>query len=399
MNKPTFSHTHSGEAPQAEGASAAAAPQVPSVHWRMAEHWPDLVNAVTEQSVESVALLLRGLDLLVAKGRISPAEYKVLSVPAERLKRCGMNAQQIVRFQSGQVRQSHEKTDIAYLLECVLQESRGQLTLMGITLRRKLKPVDVLIDPALGFSLAQAMLEWSTPFGSRIDLRLDVVEDPPRARLWMKTQTDVMPEDKAVQQDSLQWLLLKQLAATDGGIEVRRAAAVDGVELTALFRRTVVRPPAEVAKQAGDDDGNGDGSGESANIDSSFRSVSGAHVLVASHDSDLRHTALNILRLLGVTTSNVANIDQARAVMGRQHVHLLLADRSVRQPDIEQLMVEMRKLRSDMPVIEIGPAGGAAGTVAAPAADRPEGAPVVVPRNEIQASLGSAVMFALSKVV
>ncbi len=394
MNKPTFSHTHSGEAPPGEGAVAPPGPQAPSPHWRMAEHWPDLVHAVTEQSVESVALLLRGLDLLVAKGRISPAEFKVLSVPAERLKRCGMNAQQIVRFQSGQVRQSHEKTDIAYLLECVLQESRGQLTLMGITLRRKLKPVDVLIDPALGFSLAQAMLEWCTPFGSRIDLRLDVVEDPPRARLWMKTQTDVMPDEKAVQQDSLQWLLLKQLAATDGGIEVRRSAAVDGVELMALFRRTVVRPPEEVAKQAADADGDTD------TTDSSFKSVSGAHVLVASHDSDLRHTTLNILRLLGVTTSNVANLDQARAVMARQHVHLLVIDRSVLQPDIEQLLVELRKLRSDMPVIEIGPAGSGAGAGStAGATQRPDGAPVVVARNEIQASLGSAVMFALSRVV
>lgn len=378
MHKPTFSHSQSAEPFASDGAAAGAAPSP----WRMAEHWPELVQAVTDQSVESVGLLLRGLDLLVAKGRISPAEYKVLSVPAERLKRCSMNAQQIVRFQGGQARQSHEKTDVAYLLECVLQESRSQLTLMGITLRRKLKPVDVLIDPALGFGLAQAMLEWCTAFGSRIDLRLDVVEDPPRARLWMKAHASVMPDEASVMQDSLQWLLLRQLAATDGGIEIQRTAPVDGVELTALFRRTVVRPPENVPKAPGEHD----------HEDSSFQSVSGAHVMVASDDSDLRHAALNILRLLGITTSNVSNIDQARAVLARQHVHMLVLDRSTQRPEFDHLEKELTKLRSDMPVVQIGPAGAVATAGG-------EGVPAVVPRNEIQASLGSAVMFALSRVV
>jgi len=40
--------------------------------------------------------------------------------------------------------------------------------------------------------------------------------------------------------DAIEWLLLRQLAATDGGIELQRRATDEGVELSALFRRTVL---------------------------------------------------------------------------------------------------------------------------------------------------------------
>ena len=50
------------------------------------------VPRIIDQSIESVSLLLRGLDLLMHKGRISTAEYKVLALPAERLKQAQASA-------------------------------------------------------------------------------------------------------------------------------------------------------------------------------------------------------------------------------------------------------------------------------------------------------------------
>lgn len=208
--------------------------------WRMAEHWPELVTALTEQSIDSVTLLLRGLDLLAHKGRLTPAEHKVLALPAERLRHVGISAQQIVRFQSGRVRQSHEKIDLAYLLECVLQERRNELALLGLAVWRKFQSVDVLIDPTLGFSLAQAMLDWSMRFGHRIDLRLDLAPgEPPCARLRMKTHGEHPPTESQVFEDGLHWLLLRQIAATDGAVEVERSLTEQGVLLSATFARTL----------------------------------------------------------------------------------------------------------------------------------------------------------------
>ncbi len=346
----------------------------------MAEYWPELVVAVTEQSVESVSLLLRGLDLLVSKGRITPAEYKVLALPAERLRHCGMNAQQIVRFQSGQVRLSHEKIDLAYLLECVLQERRAELVLMGITVRRKLKPMDILIDPTLGFSLTQAMLDWSAPFGSRMDLHLDIGGTPPQARLWMKTYSDQPPTQSAVFQDGIHWLLLRQIAATDGGIEVERHAEPDGVVLTAVFKRTLAPAPSATT-----------GSAAGAEWpDSVFKSIVGAHVLVVSQDPDLRLEVQHILQKLGVTTDGSDSMEQTRASLERQHPDLIVIDRTAPPQGLAALREELQYAHPSVPVVDIGPSGSTT----------PHGAAhPVVARDAIQPTLGSTVMFALSKVM
>lgn len=356
-----------------------AAPGAP-VPWRMAEHWPELVSAVTEQSIESVSLLLRGLDLMVSRGRLTPAEYKVLAMPAERLKHTGMNTQQIIRFQSGRVRQSHEKIDLAYLTESVLQERRDELAMMGITVRRKFKPVEVLIDPTLGYSLTQAMLEWSTPFGNRIDLRLETTVEPVRARLWMKTYTEHAPAQSAVFEDNIHWLLLRQIAATDGGIEVERQACPDGVELTAVFRRTLqsnVQAPSDEPAQVPD-------------VPSSmFKTVSGAYVLVCSAQADTRLEAVEIVRKLGVTVDGVASAAQALDAMRHRDAHLIILDEEHPPADVGTLREELTSAHPLLPLVRIGPAGATGGD-----SERP-----LIARDALKQSLGSTVMFTLSKVM
>lgn len=351
-------------------------------HWRMAEHWPELVVAVTEQSIESVSLLLRGLDLLVSKGRITPAEYKVLALPAEKLKHCGMHAQQIVRFQSGRVRQSHEKIDLAYLLECVLQERRAELALMGVTVRRKFKPADILIDPTLGFSLAKAMLDWSTPFGNRIDLRLEVGSSPVQARLWMKTYTDREPPQSAVFEDGINWLLLRQIASTDGGIDIERTGVSDGVELTAVFRRTIHNATAQAAAEGPD---------TVPTTETMHRSVSGTHVLVLSAHADCRLDAAHTLKKIGVAVDTVTNPSQALAVLRSRQVHLVVLDPPEAEADGWAALYS--ELAADHPntlIVRFG----------APGSGTPAGSlQPVVARDEIRTTLGSTVMFSLSRAV
>lgn len=350
--------------------------------WRMAEHWPDLAVAVTDQSIETVNLLMRGLDLLMQKGRLSPAEYKVLALPAERLKHCSISAQQIVRFQSGRVRQSHEKIDLAYLLECVLHERRTELALMGITVRRKFKPVDVLIDPTLGFGLTKAMLDWSTPFGNRIDLRLETAGEPARARLSMKTHTDQPRGPVGFLEDGIHWLLVKQIAATDGGIEVERHEHPDGVELTALFRRTLaVAQGLSEAQPA-----------SASDPDSVFKSISGAYVVVLSADSELRLDAVGALRKLGLVVDGVGDCQQAREAIHDRSVQLLVVDASGQDQAVwNALFNEMQRQHPHTPVVEIASVGSEG--LALPAGVHSSR----VVRESVGTGLGSAVMFALSR--
>lgn len=208
----------------------------------MAEHWPELAAALTEQAVETADRLLRGLELLLQRDTLSAAEFRVLLTPALRLRHCAKQAQQIQRLQSGQVRQSHEKIDLAQVVEAALQDRREELAAQGIELRRSLPPTELLLDPTLCYSLTHAMLDWGLRLGERLELRLERADSAPLLRLLLKVHT--VPTPQRLQQDSIEWLLLRQLAATDSGIDLQRSAVADGVELCVRFRRL---PPAREA--------------------------------------------------------------------------------------------------------------------------------------------------------
>lgn len=355
----------------------------------MAEHWPELVVAITDQAIESVDLLLRGLELMVQRGKLTPAEFQVLATPAQRLKHCGIHSQQIIRFQSGQVRQSHEKIDLAYVVETVLQERRNELALQGITLRRKFGPVELLIDPTLGYSLAQAMLDWCVRLGQQVDLRLDVPDAEPRlGRLWIKIHTPDAPSAADVFTDTIQWMLLRQIAATDGGIELQREVVADGIELTAWFKR-VVAPHLQTPtgmKPAG---------GRSSTV---FKTVSGAYVVVCSASPEVRLKALGIVKQLGVSADGVASAAQALSALKDRDVHLLILDEEHPPADIAQLRFDLAALHPDLAVLKLVLPRAKAG-------DKPEGDTAVmaqkmrVPVDALEQSLGSAVMFTLSNVM
>lgn len=374
--------------PDAAASSPATSP-VPlaasaSDNWRMAEHWPELVSALTDQSIETVSSLVRGLDLLLSKGRLTPAEYKVLAMPAERLKHCGVSAQQIVRFQSGRVRQSHEKIDLAYLLECVLQERKGEMAMLGVTLRRRLKAVDILIDPTLGFSLTNAMLDWGLPFGYRIDWRLETTGG--QARLWMKVYGgDRVIPGSAVVEDNIHWLLLSQIAAADGAVRLERSLASDGVELIALFRRTVQVAEEEVKVAAA----------QEVPMDSVFKSVSGAYVVVVSGDAALRNDAVSTLKRLGIAVDGVVDAAQAREALQGHLAHLLVVDTAHHADAIHLLQAELLSKQPHLLFVEIG----ASDTSPHPLPPSLEAATTRIARDEVSTRLGSAVMFALSRVM
>ncbi len=351
----------------------------------MAEHWPELVVALTDQSVQSVGHLQRGLELLLNKGRITPDEYKVLAQPAEKLKHCSVSAQQIVRFQSGRVRQSHEKIDLAYLLECVLQERKNELALLGITLRRRLKAVDVLLDPTLGFSLTNAMLDWGMRYGHRIDWRLETGGEPAQARLWMKVHAGDAPTPaSAAFEDNIHWLLLRQIATTDGAVTLDRQAPADGVELTAVFRRTVqvAQTTAEVTRAPVD------------TTDSAFRSVSGAYVMVLSADPWLRNEAVSALKRLGVAVDGVQDTYQAQTALRDRSPNLVVLDMSMHPENVRPWVEELKRGQPHLLIVEIA----AEGQDAPPPGTQP-GQVTRLARESVHASLGSTVMFALSKVM
>jgi hypothetical protein len=191
-----------------------AAPEADA--WSLDDHWPELVGNLADQLTEGVSSMNNVADQLLAKGRISKIEHRALTVPAERIKQAGLNAQQILRFYSGRIRQSHEKVNMGGLVEGVLQERKAELGILGIALRRKLKPVEVLIDPTVAHTFVNAVLDWGLPFGTRIDLRMDLNNWPEHARLQMRVANDGVPPSSHAMPDSLSWMLIRQIALVGG---------------------------------------------------------------------------------------------------------------------------------------------------------------------------------------
>lgn len=225
---------------------------------RAPDAWSELAMAITAQAIDAVDHLLRGLELLQQRGRLTEAEVHILAQPARRLKHCGMQAQQIARLQNGQVRQSHEKVDLAYVVASALAERREALALQGITVQQHCAAVSVLVDPTLAYSLVQAMLEAAVQHGSRLAIQLeplsaagavpaDHVDPAAPATHGARLMLTVWGDDAAPAApwvDGVPWLLAQRLAQTDGAIVLQRDEAPDWLRVTAVFSRVVAAPAA-----------------------------------------------------------------------------------------------------------------------------------------------------------
>ncbi len=350
--------------------------------WSLDEHWPELVSALADQFTEGVSSLQHQADQLLAKGRINKLEHRALSIPAERIKLAGISAQQIQRFYAGRIRQSHEKVDMAQLAEGVLQERKQELGTLGIALRRKFKPVEVLIDPTVAHTFINAVLDWGMPFGNRVDLRLDLNAWPQHARLQMRVANDGVPPSSAAASDSLSWMLIRQIALGAGGIEVERDQTSEGVSFTAMFTRTV---------QAVDGISAVDLSDEHSSM---FKSLSGTYVLTISPSLQIRADVRDALREIGISSDSVVDFQQARDALKGRMPNLIIIDSEIKDEHFEKFRDELLREVFEFPFVEISPDDSSFDM-----SGFGEFSMAKVGRGNIREALGTAVMFELAKMM
>ncbi|HAX19274.1 MAG TPA: hypothetical protein DCY64_03185 [Hydrogenophaga sp.] len=362
-----------GAKPATAGASEA---------WSLDDHWPELVAGLAEQFTENVSSLQNQIDQLLAKGRINKLEHRALSVPAERIKLAGVSAQQINRFYSGRIRQSHEKVDMAQLVEGVLQERKQELGTLGIALRRKLKQVEVLIDPTVAHTFVNAVLDWGLPFGNRVDMRLDLNAWPQHARLQMRVANDGVPPSSAASTDSLSWMLIRQIALVSGGVEIEREVNEEGVSFTAMFTRTV---------QAVDGISAVDLSDEHSSM---FKSLSGTYVLTISPSLQIRADVRDALREIGISSDSVVDFQQARDALKSRMPSLIVVDSEIKDDDFDAFRRDLLREVFEFPFVEISPDDSSFDM-----SGFGEFSMAKVGRGNIREALGTAVMFELAKMM
>lgn len=350
--------------------------------WSLDDHWPSLLAGLADQVTEGVSTLQNHLDQLLAQGRISRQEHHALSVPVGRIKLAGVSAQQINRFYGGRIRQSHEKINMAELVEGVLQERKKELALLGIVLRRKLKPVDVLIDPTVAHTFVNAVLDWALPYGNRVDLRMDINNWPPHARLLVRVSNDGAPPSSRLADDNLSWMLIRQIAATAGGIEIERNINAEGIQFTALFNRTVKAVDGISAVELSDDHS------------SMFKSLAGTYVLTISAALQIRADVRDALREIGITSDSVVDFKQARDAVHARMPNLIVVDSEMKGDEFEAFRRDLLRDVFELPFVEISPDDSSFDM-----AGFGEYSMAKVGRGNVREALGTAVMFELAKMM
>ena len=350
--------------------------------WSLDGHWVDLVGDLADQLTEGISALHNVADQLLAKGRISKIEHRALTVPADRIKQAGINAQQVLRFYGGRIRQSHEKVNMGQLVEGVLQERKAELGILGIALRRKLKPIEVLIDPTVAHTFVNAVLDWGLPFGSRIDLRMDLNNWPEHARLQMRVSNDGVPPSSHVNPDSLSWMLIRQIALVGGGIDVERKVTSEGVVFTALFTRTVQAVDGISAVDLSDDQS------------SMFKSLSGTYVLTISPSLQIRADVRDALREIGIVSDSVVEFAQAREALLARMPNLIVVDSEMKGEGFDAFRRDLLREVFELPFVEISPDDSSFDM-----SGFGEFSMAKVGRGNIREALGTAVMFELAKMM
>ncbi len=365
------------------GATGAAGSVHPGASWSLAENAPALLASAAEQIGDALNALQTGIDQLHAQDRLGPQAQWTLGVPLGRIRRLTVVMQQIQRFHSGRIRQSHEKIDLARLAEESLQDRRKEFALMGVEMRRKVKPVDVLIDPTVGHALLNGLIDWALPLGRRIDVRVDVNHWPPHARLQVRAHAESgPPSSRAPSLDNLDWALVRQIAATAGGIELQREVVDDCITATALFQRTAQSVDGISAIDLSDDQS------------SMFKSLQGVYALVVSPVLQVRADVRDALREIGVAADSVVDLQQAREAVMHRMPSVVVIDSTLRGPDFDAFRRELVREAMDMPFVEISP-----DDTSFDMSGFGELSMAKVGRGNIRESLGTAVMFELAKTI
>jgi len=354
-----------------------------------AERWHELVAEIGAATAAPLTSALERIHTLITSGRIDRSSLRALRDEVERARQAGMTGQQITRFASGRLRQSHERLQLADTLKGVLAHRHRETQARGIVLKPTLKPAEVIVDASLLFSLLNTTLDWALDLArSNIEFTIDIKSWPAHARLACKfayrpaDQADdggVLPE---VSLDSLAWRLLEQTAWTMG-LPIDRKDDAGTTTLTLEFPRTASDEIEGVSTMEIDE-----GFAPSTNS----KPLAGSHVLVVASRREVRVQIRDALRNMGLIVDFVNSVDEAAEFCRDSLPHAIVIESIQCGEHFAQLREEISAEVPDFVFIEIIEEGntfemsGFSGSSVAR-----------VGRDVIASSLPSALMFELSK--
>ena len=288
------------------------------------QRWPDLVSQVGAEIAEPLTAALERIHVLTATGKIDRAGLRALRDEVERARQAGMIGQQLTRFASGRVRQSHEVLQLEEVLKNVLALRSRETQARGIALKPHLKSARVIVDGSLLFSLLNATLDWALANAhAHIDFTVDFKTWPANARLTCRFANRPADQlgDSAIpapppRLDSLTWRLIEQTAWTMGLVIDRKDSAGTST-LVLEFPKTAGDEMAGLSASEVDD-----ASLQSGNS----KALAGSHVLVIASRREVRVVIRDALRNMSMLVDFVSTVDEAASFCKEGLPHAIIVE-------------------------------------------------------------------------
>jgi hypothetical protein len=373
-----------------DGGQGRSHPAPPADDSESTMRWHQLVLEIGAATAAPLTAALERIHALITSGKIDRAGLRALRDEVELARQAGMIGQQISRFASGRLRQSHERLQLADTLKGVLSHRHRETQARGIVLKPTLKPAEVIVDASLLFSLLNAVLDWALGHArSNIEFRIEMKAWPAHAQLVCRfahrpadqaASAETAPDPSEL--ESLSWRLLEQTAWTMG-LPIHRQDDAIQTMLTIEFPRTANDEISGVSTMEIDE-----GFAPSSNS----KPLAGSHVLVVASRRDVRVQIRDALRSMGLIIDFVNSVDEASEFCREGLPHAIIIESIQRGEKFAHLREEISNEVPDFVFIEIIEEGntfemsGFSGSNVAR-----------VGRDVIDSSLPSALMFELSK--
>jgi hypothetical protein len=355
------------------------------------DRWRQLVNTVGTEIAMPLTSALERIHTLTTSGRIDKASLRALREEVEVARRAGMVAQQLTRFASARLRQSHERLTLADTLKAVLRHRARETEARGITLKPSLKPADVIVDASLLFSLLNTVLDWSLLHSrSEIHFAVDMKAWPAHARLSCRfahrpaDELDDGATAHAPQLDSLVWRLVEQTAWTMG-LPLSRTVNNGEALLTIEFPRTAHDSMEDVSAIELD---------QGFSLSSNSRPLAGSHVLVVASRREMRVRVRDAIRHMGLIVDLVSSVEEASDFCREGLPHAIIVEGILHGERLRQLRAEIGAELPEFPFIEIIEEGASFAMSGFDGASMGR-----VGRDAIENALPSVLMFELSRAL
>lgn len=350
----------------------------------------DLLAQLGSEVASALSVALERVNEIATTGKISWQGLRVLREQIEQARRAGIMGQQVQRLASGRVLQSPERLDLTNLLREALLQHRRQAQAKGLEVRQLLGPAQVMADPTLAFTLAEALLGWILDHArSVVEMRVELNEWPVFARLrcHFRFLSDEDVDRSLLHFDdsplrTVSWRLLEQVART---MELPIQLDEDGVtaRLSIDFPRTV-NDPSELAALRD--------RGDAARMGVNSKPLAGNHLLVIAARRETRALVRDAVRHMGLMLDYASTVEEAREFCSGGMPHAVLHESALGGERFERLRMDLLAEMPALAFIELAEDGQGVQVQRVGTREFSR-----VSRDAIIESLPSALMFELSR--